>query len=148
MSDEQAQVFVDTNILVYAHDVDAGDKHRTAKERVSALWQRSMPPAISVQVLQELFNTLIKRDVPSAEAEATVSLYIKWEVIENDCHVLMQGIQMQRRWQLSPWDAWILAAAKRAGARTVWSEDLSVGQDYDGVTVVNPLVSSPPRRPS
>ena len=33
----------------------------------------------------------------------------------------------------------ILAAAKQMGCRTVFSEDLNAGQDYDGVTVVNPF---------
>ena len=137
MSDEQ--VFVDTNILVYAHDVDAGERHERARVRLGELWRRKAPPAISVQVLQELYNTLIKKGVAQSRAEALVTLYLRWTVVDNSSRVFLQGVEEQKRWHLSPWDAWILAAARRAGARWLWSEDFSDGQDYDGVIVVNPL---------
>lgn len=133
------QVFVDTNILVYAHDVDAGERHERARLRVAELWKRKMPPAISVQVLQELYTTLIMRQVPQSQAEEVVALYLRWEVMENTAGLLVRGIEEQKRWQVSPWDAWILAAARQAGARELWSEDFSAGQDYDGVRVRNPL---------
>jgi predicted nucleic acid-binding protein len=134
------QVFVDTNILVYAHDVDAGERHDRARLRLSELWERKAPPAISVQVLQELYTTLIKKEVPQSRAEEVVGLYLRWKVIDNTVLLLMQGMEEQKRWQVSPWDAWILAAARQAGARQLWSEDFSAGQDYDGLVVINPLM--------
>ncbi len=33
-------VFVDTNILVYAHDKDAGAKHERANKLVTELWEQ------------------------------------------------------------------------------------------------------------
>jgi predicted nucleic acid-binding protein len=45
------RVFVDTNILVYAHDADGGKKHRLARDLVVSLWQADEPPWLSVQVL-------------------------------------------------------------------------------------------------
>ena len=56
-----SQIFVDTNILVYAHDRDAAGKHQAAKDRVASLWRLPVAPAISVQVLQELYVNLFRK---------------------------------------------------------------------------------------
>ena len=135
------QIFVDTNILVYALDRDAGDKHQAAKSRVADLWSRPMAPAISVQVLQELYVNLIRKDVPDNDARQTIADYRAWYVLNNDSALLMEAIDMRERLQSSFWDALILAAAKRAHASTIWSEDFNTGQRYDGIVVVNPLVA-------
>jgi predicted nucleic acid-binding protein len=135
-----ARVFVDTNILVYAHDLDAGEKHERAKRRVAELWSRPTPPALSVQVLQELFVSLQRRGVTRVAAREVVEDYLHWRVVENTGDLLLEGIAAMDRWSLSFWDALIVAAARKAGAKELWSEDLNVGQDYGGVKVVNPLV--------
>lgn len=137
MSDEQ--VFVDTNILIHAHDRDAGSKHEAAKACVAQLWNRERAPAVSIQVLQELYNGLLRKGVSQKQAEKVVSLYLLWEVVVNDAQVLRDGMKIATECQTAPWNGWILAAARRAGARQVWSEDLNPGQAYDGVVVVNPL---------
>jgi predicted nucleic acid-binding protein len=134
-----SQVFVDTNILVYAHDRAAGDKHTLAKERIRELWSRHIPPAISVQVLQELYVNLVRKGVGHAEAAETVEDYSTWDVVENDLELLKAGIDSVQRWQTSFWDALILSAAIRSKASILWSEDFNVGQTYDGVLVQNPL---------
>lgn len=134
------QIFVDTNILVYAHDRDAADKHRTAKDKVAHLWSRPLAPAISVQVLQELYVNLIRKDVSANDARQTVSDYCAWHIVDNDRALLMEGIGLWERWQSSFWDALILAAAKRAQASIIWSEDFNTDQTYDGIVVVNPLL--------
>jgi len=108
-----ADIFVDTNILVYAHDRDAGAKHEQACARLKELWRADEAPWLSVQVLQEFFVNLCRLGVPLAEA--------------------------RERWRVSFWDALILAAAREAGAKTLWSEDINPGQDYGGSRVVNPL---------
>jgi len=138
MSDEQ--IFVDTNILVYAHDRDAKEKHRIASEKLKDLWSRELLPSISVQVLQEFYVTLVKRKVAIPVARDTVTNYLEWDVISNDRSLFLEGIELQERWKLSFWDALILTAAKRAKAAILWSEDLNPGQDFDGVLVVNPLM--------
>lgn len=137
MSDER--VFLDTNILVYAYDRSAGDKHDRAKELVLGLRRRPTVPAISVQVLQELFVNLVRKGVSAEEAGEVVGLHLAWKVVVNDVEVFRAGLEAQRRWQLSPWDAWIVAAAQRAGAGELWTEDLNADQDYGGVRTVNPF---------
>jgi len=137
MSDDQ--VFVDTNILVYAHDRDAGEKHRIAMEKVGALWHRALLPSTSVQVLQEFYVTLTRKKVRAPDAREVVTNYLEWDVIDNDRALLLEGMRIKERWLVSFWDALVLAAAKKAKARELWSEDLSAGQVYEGVVVVNPL---------
>ena len=137
MSDDQ--VFVDTNILVYAHDRDAGDKYRLAREKVKSLWHRPLPPSISTQVLQEFYVILIRKRVSAIEARQVALSYLEWEVIDNDRLLLLDGMRIKEKWSLSYWDALILAAAKRAKAKELWSEDLNPGRRYEGVVVVNPL---------
>jgi len=133
-------IFIDTNILVYAHDVDAGTKHEAAKACVIAQWRAANLPSVSVQVLQELYVNLVAKKTAPDVAREMVSDYSRWNVIMNDVSLLTEGMHLHERLPVSFWDALILAAAKRANARVLWSEDLNPGQIYDGVEVVNPLV--------
>ena len=141
MSDERVsnQVFVDTNVLVYAHDKDAGDKYRIAKEKVQSLWDRPLLPSISIQVLQEFYVNLIRKKVTPSDARDVVMSYLEWDVIDNDRLLFLEGMRIREKWSISYWDALVLAAAKRAGATELWTEDLNPGQRYEGVVVVNPL---------
>ena len=134
-------VFIDTNVLVYAHDLDAGGKHTRAKQLLSDLWLTKPLPWVSVQVLQELLVTLRRRGVAAPTARETVEAYTHWRVVENDVGLLRAGMEEMERWQLSLWDGLILAAARRAHARTILSEDLSAGQNYNGITVQNPFTA-------
>lgn len=133
------QVFVDTNLLVYAHDKDAREKHQIAKEKVSSLWARSLFPSVSIQVLQEFYVNLLRMGIKPSDARETVTSYLEWDVIDNDRSLFLEGMQIKERYKISLWDALILAAAKRAKAKELLSEDLNSGQDYDGVVVVNPF---------
>lgn len=137
MSDNH--VFVDTNILVYAHDKDAGRKHVTARQLIAGLWERSSPPGISIQVLQELYVNLVRKKIPPKTARDIVRDYLQWDVAPGDSALLVDAMSLSERWNISYWDAGIIAAARRTGAAILWSEDLSDGQDYGGVKVVNPL---------
>ena len=132
-------LFIDTNVLVYAHDLDAGKKHDKAKSLVAELWRSDPLPWISVQVLQELLVSLRRKDVPLPEIRDTVADYACWRVVENTVQLMKLGMSEMERWQLSFWDALMLAAARQTGATQVWSEDLTDAQDYGGIRVINPL---------
>lgn len=138
MSDKP--IFVDTNILIYAHDKDAGEKYRTAKAVVESLWNRPILPSISIQVLQEFYANLIRKKVKASDVRETVMNYLEWDVINNDRNLLLEGMRLKDKFSLSLWDALILAAAKTAKSKELWSEDLNPGQNYEGVAVFNPLV--------
>ncbi len=135
-------VFVDTTVLVYAHDLDAGMKHTRAKKLLSELWATKPLPWISVQVLQELFVTLRRGGIPVSKVRETVEAYTHWRIVENDIPLFRCGVAEMQRWQLSLRDGLILAAARQARVPTVLSEDFSNGQDYDGVCMQNPFLKS------
>lgn len=133
-------VFIDTNILVYAHDLDAGRRHETAKQLIQDLWSKPAWPCISVQVLQELAVNLMRKGVSLQDARGIARDYAAWRVVENTVPLLEAALDEMARWQLSFWDSLILAAAREAGASVIYSEDLGAGQDYGGIRVENPFV--------
>ena len=106
---------------------------RRPREKVAELWRLPIAPAISVQVLQELYVNLVRKGVSQSEARETIIDYRAWHVVDNDQTLLVEGIDLQGRWQSSFWDALILAAARRARAGVIWSEDFNITQDYDGI---------------
>lgn len=132
-------VFLDTNILVYAHDVDAGERHLTARHLVAEFWNRRQVPVLSIQVLQEFHVNLTRKGLEVDRSAEVVRRYLAWRVVNNSESLLRLALESQQRWQVSFWDASIIAAAQQAGARELWSQDLNSGQDYGGVLVVNPL---------
>jgi predicted nucleic acid-binding protein len=134
-----ADFLIDTNVLVYAHDLDAGRKHEIAKRLLADFWLLHPLPWISVQVLQELLVTLRRKGVAVADARETVDAYTRWRVVENDVRLFRAGLAEMERWKISFWDGLILAAARRANVQTVLSEDLNHTQNYSGISVQNPF---------
>jgi predicted nucleic acid-binding protein len=136
------RAFVDTNILVYAHDSTAGQKHRRASTLVEKLWA-DRSGVLSTQVLQELYVSLRKapNPMPAAEARQVLTDYLRWEVVVNDGQSIVEAAELETRYRISFWDALIVQAATASGVEILYSEDLSAGQAYGSVRVVNPLAS-------
>jgi predicted nucleic acid-binding protein len=134
--------FLDTNILVYAYDLDAPAKRTVAARFVEEGWASPGGTAISVQVLQELHVNLRKRGVPQADASRIIIDFAPWPVVENTIDLLHAALVQQVRWRISLWDALVVAAARASGAAELITEDLNHGQDYDGVRAVNPFRKS------
>jgi predicted nucleic acid-binding protein len=104
------RTFVDTNILVYAHDADAGEKHAAAAKTVADLWE-SRKGIISTQVLQELYVTLTRKVVSPVTRNITrriIRIYLAWELAVN--------------------------------AAVILTEDLNHGQNIEGIRVLNPFL--------
>lgn len=139
-------VFVDTNILVYAEDRDAGSKHTIARDLVADLW-RSGEGVLSIQVLQEFFVTVTRkmsRPLPPEEALVIIEQYLTWRVVENTGDLLLASIRMASALKVSFWDALILQAAHVERCDRLWTEDLNHGQRVGGLTIVNPFLPEPP----
>jgi predicted nucleic acid-binding protein len=137
--------FVDTNILLYAHDRSAGLRHERARQLVEQLWA-SGQGVLSTQVLQELCIILrrkIARPLPVEEIRRIIQDYLSWEIVINDSASVLQALEIELRYQTSFWDALILQAAESSGAAILYSEDLATGQKYGAVQVVNPLGATP-----
>jgi predicted nucleic acid-binding protein len=134
-----AESFVDTNILLYAASTDPGeaDKRTRAREILaSAEW------GLSVQVLQELYVNLIRpsrRAMSHEDAVALIRQLMRRPLVTTDSGLVLDALGLKQRFQLSYWDAAIIAAAKALGASVLYSEDLNHGQDYGGVRVENPF---------
>jgi len=131
--------FFDTNILLYAYDLDAPEKRGVALDLVEQAWMHLDRATISVQVLQEFFVNFVRKGHSPAEAATLVGDFSNWQVADNSLAMLKLGISLQARWQISLWDAMILAAAHSSGCRELLTEDLQHGQDYGGVVAVNPF---------
>ena len=134
--------FVDTNILVYAHDRSAGVKHQRAQMLVQQLWD-SGQGALSTQVLQELCINLRRKagnPLPVDEVRLLLRDYSTWEVVTNTPESVLKALDIEMRYRISFWDALIIEAAEEAGASILYSEDLAAGQHYGAIQVVNPLL--------
>jgi len=135
--------FVDTNVLIYAHDRSAGLKHERARQLLERLWI-SGQGVLSTQVLHEVCINLrrkIAHPLPVDEIRRLLQDYLSWEVVVNTPASVLQALEIEVRYKISFWDALILQAAESAGAAVLYSEDLAAGQKYGPIHVVNPLSS-------
>jgi len=136
------RIFVDTNILVYAHDWSAGDRHAKAAAVIESLWEAETG-ITSTQVLQEFYVTVtrkIKNPLTPAEAREIIRNYLAWPVQINDPETTIRASEIEEKNSLSFWDALIVAAALRMQAQKIITEDLNHGQIIEGILVENPLV--------
>jgi predicted nucleic acid-binding protein len=134
------KTFVDTNVLIYAHDADAGTKHQIAKGVLRDLWDRRAG-LLSVQVLQEFYVNVTKKiatPLPRPSARAVVDSYAIWCVNTTPAEIFA-AFQIEDEAGIGFWDALIVAAARKAGAARILSEDLNSGQNIAGVRIENPF---------
>jgi len=135
-------VFIDTTILVYAHDEGAAENHTVANRLVRELWQLPVLPVISVQVCKELWRALSRSTTLEREVLAQlVESYLQWRIVPEDRALVAAAFELRRNFGISIWDSWIVAAAQRAGVRQLWSDAIGAGLEFGEVTVVNPLVA-------
>jgi predicted nucleic acid-binding protein len=136
-----AIVFVDTNILIYAHDADAGVRRERAVEALRGLWD-SGAGRLSTQVLQEFYvnaTQKLKSPVARSTAREVVGAYGTWIREPTTADTITRASDIAELAQLSFWDALILAAAEQVNAASLYSEDLNANQVIAGIRVVNPL---------
>ncbi len=133
--------FVDTNILVYAHDRGTGAKHERARSLIEELWNGGSA-VLSTQVLQELCINLRRKATRALSIDETRKLiqdYSSWDVVVNTAESVLEALAIEHKYKISFWDALIVQAARSSGATVLYSEDLAHGQDYGSVRVVNPF---------
>ncbi|MFC1824085.1 PIN domain-containing protein [Thermodesulfobacteriota bacterium] len=135
------KTFVDTNILVYAHDRDSGHKHEIAREVISELWESRLG-LLSTQVLQEFYLALTRKIPAPLDKPNTRRIlrnYFSWEVVINDPSVILQASEIEETHKISFWDALIVSAAFSKNATTILTEDLNHGQVIEGIEINNPF---------
>jgi len=138
------KTFVDTNVLIYAHDIDAGPKHEIAKSVMRELWS-NRAGLLSTQVLQEFYVNVTRKiasPLPKVSARAVIHSYASW-CIANSLVDISTAFRIEDESQIGFWDALIIASAAKGGATRLISEDLNSGQTVMGVAIENPFAAIP-----
>jgi predicted nucleic acid-binding protein len=133
--------FVDTNVLLYAYDGTAGIRNRQARQLLARLG-RERDGAISIQVLQEFYVNATRKiasPITPRDARARIRLLTHWHCHSPLPRDVLAATELAERYQLSFWDAMILRSASELGCSTLWTEDLTHGQELAGVRVANPF---------
>jgi predicted nucleic acid-binding protein len=133
--------FVDTNIFVYALAADDDRRSLVAQKLVRELMV-TQALRTSTQVLQELFVTLtrkIRTPLTAEQALRYLDQIAVWPVVVTDYGAVRDAIELSAGASLSFWDALVVVAAARSGAKLLYTEDLQDGQSILGVEVVNPF---------
>jgi predicted nucleic acid-binding protein len=132
--------FLDTNILLYADDLDAGPKRERAQNILRDAI-RSGEGVVSTQVLQEFFVISTRKlGVDPAVARRKVELLGEIDLVEIDLGLILAAIDLHRLHAFSFWDALVVRAAVVAGCQTLWTEDLQHGQVIEGLRIENPFL--------
>jgi len=127
------RTFFDTNILVYAFSDDDSAKRAKAIELLN-----NCNPIVSMQVLKELANVLLKKD---ANAILLIKNYIKqmlddFEVAHED---VLGGLNIKGKYKLQFYDSLIIASVLEAKCNILFSEDMQDGQVIEGMRIINPF---------
>ena len=132
--------FFDTNVLVYADDKAVPAKQRIAIKLVSE-HRRARTGVVSLQILQEYFVTVTKKlHVDLATARRKVELLAEFDVASPEVADILAAIDLHRLHGFSFWDGLVVRAAKQAGCRVIFTEDMQNAREIDGVRVVNPFL--------
>jgi predicted nucleic acid-binding protein len=137
------KTFVDTNVLIYAHDVDAKAKHEAAKRVLRELWSERTG-VLSPQVLQEFYVNVTRKiphPVPKEAARLVVSSYAIW-CIDTTPAEIAAAFRIEDESRMGFWDALIVASALKGGASRILSEDLKPGQTIAGIRIENPFANA------
>jgi predicted nucleic acid-binding protein len=135
-----AKTFVDTNILIYAHDADAPAKRTIANQMLSELWAERAG-ALSVQVLQEFYVNVTRKiahPLSKASARRVVDAYAIWAIDVTPADI-SSAFRIEDQARIGFWDALIVACALKSGATSILSEDLNAGQRIAGIRIENPF---------
>jgi predicted nucleic acid-binding protein len=136
-----AQIFVDTNVFVYATQASEPTKQPLAARWLERLWGEQAGRT-SVQVLNEYYVTMTRKIKPPLSAEEAwddVKSFIAWNPQSMDVELLHRGREIEQRYRLSWWDSLIVAAAQLQNCVLLLTEDLQDGSVYGNVTVRNPF---------
>jgi predicted nucleic acid-binding protein len=133
------ETFLDSNVLIYAAvgRLDEPEKHAVSRGLLTTEF------GTSAQVLGEFYSNVIRKGaepLDPASARRWVELLARKPFQVNDAGIAFRAVDLAQRYQIRYWDAAILAAAEKLGAKTLYSEDLNHGQAYGDVTVINPFI--------
>lgn len=138
---DAGRTFVDTNVLVYAYDLNETARRPVAQARLERLWA-DRTGVLSTQVLQEFHNVATRKmrpPMPGRVARQVITTYAVWPVVSPDAALIVAASVLTEQHPISFWDALIVEAARRAGAARLLTEDLQGGRRLGGVLIENPF---------
>lgn len=137
-----AEVFIDTNVFLYAISDRPEERLKTERARHLLLNENW---SWSVHVAGEFFSTATspKRQfqLPNDRAVEYLQTWLNFPTASVTPSTVLRALEIQQRFRVNYWDAAIIAAALELGCHTLYTEDLNHGQHYDGVKVVNPFLA-------
>lgn len=134
------RTFVDSNVLIYAHDFKATKKNPIAKAVLFDLWNEGTG-VLSMQVLQEFYVNVTRKipsPLPKDSARSVVSNYAVW-CVETGPAEIATAFRIEDEARIGFWDALIVSSAVKSGAARILSEDLNAGQLISGIPIENPF---------
>jgi predicted nucleic acid-binding protein len=140
-----ANIFVDTNVLVYTRDASKFEKQAQAAEWMDYLWKAGIG-RISMQVITEYYSLVTSKLKPGMEltkAREDIEDLFAWQPLPLMPDLVQEAWQVQDLFHLSWWDSLILSAARMQKCAYILSEDFQHNQDFQGVRVINPFRVKP-----
>ena len=132
--------FLDTNVLVYAASSQDERKRQIAIRLLRHALEENHDGVISLQILQEFTNVMLKRSLATDEQiERYYSYFYRLVGTEVTSDMLREAIKIRREYGIQYHDAVMIAAAKKLGCHEIVTEDLNDGQIYCGMVAVNPF---------
>lgn len=134
--------FIDSNILIYAHDSSEKEKQDISKKLIfDGISNDNM--VLSAQVLNEFFvitTKKIKKTLPVKIAGREIELLRTLTIVDIDIDLILQAIDLSQKHKLSYWDSLIISAAKRSNCTIIYTEDLNSGQKIESISIINPFI--------
>jgi predicted nucleic acid-binding protein len=132
--------FIDTNILVYAYDLSAGQKGVIARQLIARLALEESS-ALSIQVLAEFYSVCTRKArFDSERLERILENFRSWTIHSPDYGDFVKATQYHRKHQIQWWDALLLTSAISLGCSVLWTEDFSHGQRFGNLIIRNPFL--------
>ena len=135
------RIFVDTSVLVHAHDLDSGLKRAIAEHVLKQLWQDETG-VLSTQVLQAFYAALtsgIASPVPRRAARDLIQAYGVWPVVTLDAADVLAASDVEEHYRVSFRDALVVVGARKSGATLLLSESLRPYRPITGLELQNPF---------
>lgn len=133
--------FLDTNILVYAYDINEKSKRQLAKDILADCWN-NRSGAVSTQVLQEFYVTLTRKlpkTLSSDEAREIIRDFLSWPIYQIASADIIEASEIEDQYGYTFWDSLVITAARNASAEILYSEDMQDGQKLDNLKIINPF---------
>jgi len=132
---------LDSNMLVYAVDGGAGEKHNLANKIV---WlAREKRCVLTTQALSEFYKVVTTKG--KLDHDTARSLVRRWlntfEIASANKETVLMAIDAVKRHKISFWDAMLWATARQSRCTVIISEDMNNGQIIEGVRIVNPFIT-------